>query len=147
MERQLEEQYVKTGKASLTYKYFPIVDIASQRGENESHWAAQAAECANLQGKFWEYHDKLFAVWAGENVGTYTKAKLKQYAAAVNLNTAAFDQCLDSDQTLPVVRADLADANRQSLQGTPTFFVNGQLLRLRSITFTEFARLLDPLLK
>ncbi len=132
---------------SITYKYYPIVDIASQRGVNESHWAAQAAECANRQGKFWEYHDKLFAVWTGENVGTYTKAKLKQYAADVKLDAGQFNPCLDGDQTLSVVLADLAEANRQNLSGTPTFLVNGQLMRLRSVTFGEFARLIDPLLK
>ncbi len=147
MERQLEEQYIKTGKASLTYKYYPIVDISSQSGVNESHWAAQAAECANLQGKFWEYHDKLFAVWSGELVGTFTKPKLKEYAAALNLNAAAFNQCLDTDQTLSTVLADLADANKLSLNGTPSFLVNGQLMRLRSVTFGEFIRLLDPLTK
>src|SRR5512135_865822 len=92
--RRIQEEYVKTGKIKFTFKFFPVVD---QGDVGESNWAAQAAECASRQGKFWEYHDKLFGVWQGENVGTYTKAKLKTYADGIIPDTAAFNQCLDSD--------------------------------------------------
>ncbi len=145
MERQIEQSYIKNGQVQYTYKYFPVVDMSS--GGTESHYAAQAAECANQQGRFWEYHDKLFDVWSGENVGTYAKPKLKQYAADLKLDTGKFNTCLDTDQTLPVVLADVAEANKLNLQGTPTFLANGQQMRLRSIAFSDFARLLDPLFK
>jgi len=123
-ERQFVNQYVKTGKASLTYKYLPILDPGPQDGE--SHWAAYAAECANEQGKFWEYHDKLFSVWQGENVGTLTKANLKKYAADLGLDAARFDPCLDNDQTKAIVQADVAAARAAGAGGTPSFFLNGQ---------------------
>src|SRR5512142_1518159 len=93
-ERQIEENYIKSGKINLTYKYYPVVD---QGRVGESTWAAQAAECANQQGRFWEYHSRLFQVWAGENAGTFTKPKLKQHAADLKLDTGSFNQCLDTD--------------------------------------------------
>ncbi len=128
-----------------TYKYFPVVDMAS--GGTESHYAAQAAECANQQGKFWEYHDKLFDVWTGENVGTFTKPKLKQYAADLQLDTGKFNTCLDTDATLSVVNADIAEADRLRVDSTPTFFINGKLFQMQLGDYNEFSRTFDALLK
>ena len=59
LETMVERDFVETGKISYTYKYFPVID-GDRIGE--SHWAAYAAECANEQGKFWEFHDK-FQKW------------------------------------------------------------------------------------
>ncbi len=116
-------------------------------GGTESHYAAQAAECANQQGMFWEYHDKLFDVWTGENVGTYTKPKLKQYAADLKLDTGKFNTCLDTDATLSVVNADVAEADRLGVNGTPTFFMNGKLFQMQVGDYSEFSRTFDALLK
>ena len=77
----------------------------------ESEWAAEATECANEQGKFWEYHDKLFDNQGGENVGAFSKANLKRFAAEMKLDTAAFNVCLDSDKYLAKVRADTAQSS------------------------------------
>lgn len=121
--------------------------MAAQRGINESHWSAYAAECANRQGKFWEYHDKLFDEWRGEFVGTYTKPKLKKYAADLGLDTVAFNRCIDNDETAPVIQADIAEANRLGIRGTPTFLINGRQLNIRSLDVSEFARTFDSLLK
>ncbi len=129
---------------SFTYKYFPVVD---QGRIGESHWAAEAAECANLQGRFWEYHDKLFSVWSGENRGTYTKQNLKRYASDLGLDAGKFNQCLDTDQTMSTVQADTGDATRLGVQGTPTFIVNGSQLKLNSLDYGEFSRTFDSLLK
>ena len=143
-ERQIEASYVKDGKVSITFKSYPVVDGSTI---GESTWAAQAAECANLQGKFWDYHDKLYDVWVGEFAGTYTKLKLKQYAADLKLDTAAFNQCLDSDATRSAVQADTAEARRMGVQGTPTLFVNGRLLNLQSLDYSFFVKTFDALLK
>lgn len=113
----------------------------------ESHWAAYASECANVQGKFWEYHDKLFQVWTGENVGTYTKEKLKGYAVGMGMDTAKFNTCLDTEQTKSVIDTDKADAGRLGIQGTPTFLLNGRLLQIRSLDVSEFSRSFDLFLK
>lgn len=113
----------------------------------ESTWAAQAAECANQQGKFWDYHHRLFQVWSGENVGTFTKPKLKQYAADVGLDAGSFSQCLDTDKTLSAVQADMAEATRKNVNQTPTFFLNDRMLPLQSLDYSFFARAFDSLQK
>jgi protein-disulfide isomerase len=143
-ERQIEEAYVNTGKVSITFKYFPVID---QGDIGESHWAAQAAECANQQGKFWEYHDKLFAVWVGEDVGTYTKPNLEKYAASLKLDTASFNKCLETDATLAIVQADEDQAANLDLQGTPSFLINGRILDIQSLDFSEFSQAFDSLIR
>ncbi len=135
---------MKAGKVKYSFKYFPVVD---QGRVGESTWAAQAAECANQQGKFWEYHDKLFQVWSGENVGTYIKPKLKQYAADLELDTATFAQCLDGDKTLSIVQADVAEGVRMGVRSTPSFFVNGGTLSLQSLDYSYFSRTFEAVLK
>jgi protein-disulfide isomerase len=142
--RQIETQYIKTNKISFTYKYYPVVD---QGRIGESHWAAEAAECANQQNKFWEYHDKLFAVWTGENVGTFSKANLKQYAAQLGLDAAKFNPCIDNDQTASIVQADETQSQTLGLPGTPSFLINGRIFKVQSLDFNTFARTFDSLLK
>ncbi len=65
----------------------------------------------------------------------------------MQLNTADFNQCLDSDKTASVVQGDMAEGSRQGVQGTPTFFSNGRLMQLRTLQYDEFARTFDSLLK
>ncbi len=113
----------------------------------ESHWAAEAAECANQQNKFWEYHDKLFQVWTGENVGTFTKPNLKKYAADLGLDATKFNPCIDNDQTASIVQKDENEATSLGLPGTPSFLINGRLFRNQTLDFSEFARTFDSLLK
>jgi protein-disulfide isomerase len=86
-------------------------------------------------------------VWTGENVGTFTKDKLKQYAADIVPDTGTFNQCLDSDKTMPVIQADMAEATRMGVQGTPTFFINNRLLNITSLDYSSFARTFDSLNK
>ncbi len=125
-----------------------MVDIIGNKGVNESNWAAYAAECANEQGRFWDYHDKLFDVWTGEFAGTYTKPKLKQYAAELKLDATSFNQCLDTDKTKPAIEADVAEAKRLGVYGTPMFFVNGALLQVQPpLSYGVFSRAFDSLLK
>ena len=81
-------QYVNNGNVRLGYWHVAFL------GE-ESQWAAEASECAADQDKFWEYHDKLFASQSGENQGAFNKDNLKQFAADLKLDTAAFNECLD----------------------------------------------------
>jgi len=85
--------------------------------------AAEAAECADEQGKFWEYHDKLF-----ETQGAHEVASLKGYAEELGLDTAAFDSCLDSGIMAEEVKTDMADGQSVGVSGTPTFFVNGEIV-------------------
>jgi len=121
--------------------------MATRRIPNESYWSAMAAECANEQGRFWEYHDKLYDEWRGEYVGTYTKPNLKKFAADLKLDTDKFATCIDTDRTRQVIEQDIAEANRLGINSTPSFFVNGRKLEIRSLDVGEFTRTFDLFLK
>ena len=85
--------------------------------------AAEAAECAFDQGRFWEYHDALF-----QNQGALDVPSLKAYAEELGLDVETFSTCLDSGAKREVVAADHRDALAHGVNGTPTFFVNGRML-------------------
>lgn len=84
--------------------------------------AAEAAECAADQGRFWEYRDILFQRQTALDVPS-----LKRYGAELGLGEE-FEQCLDSGRKTEIVSADLQDGRRYGVRGTPTFFVNGRML-------------------
>ena len=92
----------------------------------ESQWAAEASECAAEQGAFWEYHDALFASQAGENKGAFSQDNLKQLAAGLKLDSAAFDECLDSGRYTQVVEEEVAFSQSLGVRSTPTFLLNGE---------------------
>jgi protein-disulfide isomerase len=118
-EAALIQQYVDTGKVAFVYKHSAFLG-------QESIWAAQAAECAADQGKFWQFHDLLFARQNGENQGTFTKDKLIGFAQDLQLDMTQFEPCLNNDQTLDRVQADTQEGQQAGVRGTPTFFINGQ---------------------
>ncbi len=93
---------------------------------DESQWAAEASECADEQGKFWEYHDKLFASQNGENQGAFAKDKLKGFAADLKLDTEKFNSCLDSGKYTQVVQEETSIAGQLGVSSTPTFLINTQ---------------------
>ena len=85
--------------------------------------AAEAAECAFEQGKFWEYHEALF-----ERSPRLPLDTLKSIAARLRLDTSKFDGCVDSSEAERAVLRDLSDGKRYGVIGTPTFFVNGRAI-------------------
>ena len=111
---QIKEQYIKTGKVKLVYRDFPL------SFHPQAQKAAETAECAGEQGKYWEMHDLLFT--QGVQGGT---TSFKQYAQQIGLNTAKFNECLDSGEMASEVRKDTADGAAAGVQGTPAFYVNG----------------------
>ncbi|MGH7409972.1 MAG: DsbA family protein, partial [Candidatus Methylomirabilis sp.] len=108
---RLEAEYVKPGKVRFVYRHLAIL------GE-QSVSAGQAAECAAEQKKFWEYHDKLFA---SQGPFAFTMGNLKQYANQLGLDTAAFNQCLDSGKYAQKVDAETGVGKMLGLRGTPSF--------------------------
>ncbi len=94
---------------------------------DESENAAEAALCANEQGKFWQMHDALFTANDGkENDGTFTKDKLEAIAQGITgLDIPSFNNCLESGSTLLQVRQITSVAGNY-VQGTPAFFVDGK---------------------
>jgi len=92
----------------------------------ESVWAAEAAECAADQGRFWDYRDKLFAEQDGENQGTFDKDNLKRFAAEIGLDTQQFAACLDSGRHAEAITAERGQGMHEGVRLTPTLFVNGR---------------------
>lgn len=117
----LLKDYVNTGKVTFVYKHSAFLG-------QESVWAAQAAECAADQAKFWPYHDLLFARQAGENRVPFTKDNLINLARELGLDMVRFEPCLNNDQTQSRVQADTQEGEAAGVRGTPTFFINGRPL-------------------
>ena len=86
-------------------------------------------------------------MWAGEGVGTYTKANLKKYAADLKLDAAQFNSCLDTEKYKFAIDADMAEAYRLGIPGTPVFIANDQPMDIQSLDFSEFASAFDKLAK
>ncbi|MCR4335765.1 MAG: DsbA family protein [archaeon] len=112
---KLRENYIDTGKVRVIFRDFPLSFHPNALP------AAEATECANEQGKFWEMHDKIF-----ENQDAMSTASYKQWAADLGLNTEQFNTCYDSSKYQSEIQADFADGQAAGVSGTPTFFINGQ---------------------
>lgn len=127
--KQIKETYGDSVR--IVYRDYPL-----PMHENAQK-AAEAAECADDQGTFWEYHDMLFA-----NQGALDAASLKRYAGELELNTAEFDSCLDSGKHADEVRKDMAEGSSYGVSGTPAFFVNGILVS-GAQPFSAFQQIID----
>jgi protein-disulfide isomerase len=115
----------------LVFRQFPL-DFHKQAPK-----ASEAALCAHDQGKFWEYHDTLFA-----NQKALEVPALKGYAKELGLDAAKFDKCLDSGEKGAIVNADLEAGKKVGVNGTPAFFINGILLS-GAQPFEEFKSVID----
>lgn len=131
----IDENYVKSGQVRFGYWNFAFL------GE-ESTWAAEAAECAADQNKFWEFHDKLFSSQNGENQGAFTKANLKQFAAEIGLDSGQFNECLDSGKHAELIQNDTMIAQQIGVQSTPSFLVEGTPL-IGAVPFEQFQKLIN----
>jgi len=120
-----------SGKIRFVYRNYPLPNHPQARP------AAEAAQCANEQGQFWPYHDRLFA-----DQSKLSDADLKASAAALGMDAAKFNACLDSHKYKARVDADLQAGNEAGVNGTPAFFVNGRLLS-GAQPFDEFKKVID----
>jgi protein-disulfide isomerase len=119
-------------KVKLVYRHYPIDSL-----HPGARKAAEAAQCANEQGKFWPYHDKLYA--GGTDVSSGT---LKVFAEEAKLDVSAFDACLTSRKYQAAVQKDVEEAARLGVTGTPAFFINGRLIS-GSQPLETFARVIE----
>ena len=129
---QIQKEYIDTGKVKFVYRDFPLSSIHPQATP-----AAEAAECAKEQGKFWEYHDKLF-----QNQASLSTASYKQWAADLKLNTQQFNDCVDNRKYKSEVEKDYQDGQSAGVSGTPAFFVNGIKIS-GAQPFTAFKTIID----
>lgn len=114
--------YVATGKVRYYFRHFAFLG-------HESTLTHEAAECANEQGKFWQFHDWLYENQAAESDTKYYSAEnLVQYATNMGLNKSKFDSCLRSHKYEKQVSQDLSDGQNAGVNGIPTIFINGRPL-------------------
>ena len=116
----INENYIKTGKIKFIYRDFPITGI-----HPNALPAALASECADDQGKFWPYHDKIFQnqnQWKDLEL-TQVMILFKQYASELKLNEDEFVACLDSGKYVDEVNSDYQDGQKYGIEGTPGFFI------------------------
>ncbi|KEQ56310.1 Na antiporter NhaA 2 protein [Marine Group I thaumarchaeote SCGC RSA3] len=144
----LKTHYIDTGKVNLIYRDFPIPKIY-----DNSMPAALASECANEQGKFWEYHDILFEnqhTWR-QNESDLPLLTFKQFANTLALNQEKFDSCLDSGKYADEINSDVGDGRDYAVSGTPTFFVGNDKVGYSSLfgtqSFSDFQKIIDEKLE
>ncbi|MBT3262226.1 thioredoxin domain-containing protein [Candidatus Woesearchaeota archaeon] len=111
------EQLAREGKIKFVFKHFPLA------GHEYAQKAAEAAEAANAQGKFWEYHDALF-----EKGGAFDDDTLIEIAEELDLDVSRFKAELKGDVYARSVRDDMREGQRLGVGGTPAFLINGQLI-------------------
>jgi protein-disulfide isomerase len=114
--KQVQETY--GDKVRVVWKDFPLTQIHPQAFK-----AGEAAHCAADQGKFWEYHDRLFA-----NQQALQPSDLKKHAADLGLDATTFASCLDSSKYGERVRDGVALGSRLGVNSTPTIYINGRVL-------------------
>jgi len=123
-------------KVRLVYKHFPL--SFHPNGQK----AAEASECAGEQGKFWEYHDKLFE----EQTNGFSIDNFKTWADGLNLKKDQFDKCLDSGKYAEKVKSDATEGNQKGVDGTPATFVNGKLVS-GAVPYDEFKEIIESNIK
>jgi protein-disulfide isomerase len=109
----LKQDYIDTGKLRYVFRDFPLDQL-----HPNARKAAEAAHCAGEQGKYWEMHDVLF-----QNQRALAPPQLAEYARAVGVAGAAFEQCVSSGRYAPQIERGLAEGATAGVQGTPGFVI------------------------
>ena len=138
---KIKQEYINSGKSvKFVYRDFPLSSIHSLAQKY-----AEAAECAQDQGKYWEMHDKIFEEQEKLGQGTissYGIGDIKRWAQELGLDASEFNQCLDSDKYAGEVKKDFDDGAAAGAGGTPTFFINGTSL-VGAQPFETFKQIID----
>ena len=140
----LQENYIDTGKIKLVYRDLPLDNL-----HQNARTVHIAAECADEQEKFWEYHDVLFetqAEWQSLD-SSELQSTLSQYATDLGLQAASFESCLQSQDMADEVNKDSLEAARYGATGTPTFFIgtekDGFVKLVGAQPFSSFQNVID----
>ena len=137
----IQREYIETGIANLVFKDFPL-------NGPDSVLAAEAAYCAEDQGKYWSYHDELYANWAGERTGWITDDSLNQFAITSDLDIEKFNSCLDDHKYRQRV-LDLEQFGREiGIDATPSFLIfnDEKIIKIRgNQPIDVFRKVIDDL--
>jgi protein-disulfide isomerase len=119
------------GRLRLVWKDSPLPSHPDARP------AAEAARCAADQGKFWDYHDKLY-----DNQKSLSKGKLKDYAKQVKLDQAAFESCVNAGTHAKAIQTAVDEAAKMGVTATPTIFINGRMV-VGALPYDAFERIVQ----
>jgi len=143
----IQTNYIDTGKVNFVYRDFPIQGI-----HPNALPTALASECADEQGKFWQYHDKIFQnqeEWKSLDLNQIVTL-LKQYASELKLNEDEFGACLDSGKYVDEVNNDYQDGQKYGIEGTPGFFIGNDKIGYTKVSgakpYPSFQSVLDEVL-
>jgi protein-disulfide isomerase len=129
----LDELRAKYGaKVKLVYRDFPLDNLHPQ-----ARAAAEASHCAIEQGKFWEFHDRVF-----KNAPDSSQATLNRFAKEVGMDVTAFEACSSSGKYKTSVQESAQEGVKLGITGTPTFFINGRMLT-GAQPLEAFSRIID----
>jgi protein-disulfide isomerase len=121
--KTIVDEYVRTGKIKVAYVNYPL-------GQHQNAVpTAEAAMCASAQGKFWQYHDVLFATQNRWETMPMPAMVLDSIAGVVGLDKAAWKKCLESGKMKPLIMADRDRAAAAGVQSTPTFMLGDRLMQ------------------
>lgn len=135
-ESQLIKDYVDTGKVQFYFRQYAFLGSASTV-------AADAAECANDQGKFWDFHDYLYKNQPAEtDTSMYNTDTLTQAAVSLGMDGPTFSNCLNNKTDDAKAAKDMSDGQAAGVSGTPTFFVDGMSL-VGAQPYSAFQTLID----
>jgi protein-disulfide isomerase len=127
--QQIEKAY--PDKVRIVFRDYPLIMHRTAKR------AAEAAHCADEQGKFWAMHDRLFS-----KGGPINDADLYRFASQAKLDHDAFDACLTSGKFKDAWKPSLEEGSRIGVSSTPSFFINGRLI-VGSANFEAFSRVID----
>lgn len=119
----LTSSYITSGQVYYELIQFPFIDKNSLT--KESHQAANASMCALEQGKFWAYHDILYANQGIENGGSFNDKRLAAFAQSIGLEMSKFNQCFNANKYSTEIDAEYQQGRSLGVTGTPTLFING----------------------
>ena len=108
----IKDNYIKSGKVKFVYRDFPLPF------HSYAEIAAEAANCAGEQNKYWAMHDKLF-----ENQRALSKENIKSFARSLTLDMEAFNSCFDNNKYSSEIKRDMEDGRNAGVRGTPSFFI------------------------
>ena len=120
------DEYINSGRANFVFKDFPL-------NGPDSVFAAEAAYCAEDQGKYWQYHDELYTNWGGERTGWITVDSLNKFATTVDLEINKFNSCINEHKYRQRVLELEKFGKEIGIDATPSFLIfnNEKIIKIR----------------
>lgn len=126
----IEKEYISKGKVKFAFRDYTLAFHAQAKP------AAIAARCAGKQGKYWQMFDKIISG------GVFDNDSFKKYAKELGLNMKAYEDCQNAKECTEAMEADIKDAEKFGISGTPGFFINGRFVN-GAVPFEVFKKIID----